>query len=188
MTPRKGLSRDRILSAYLGLLDEPAREGPANFRGLAVRLGCAHTNLYNFFPDWDSLRWAGAGEVLDRTAEFMEVGEGDPVARYVRFALDHPAWYRLVWFDRLEGPPPPDIGSRAARATAPVAAELASARPRASREAREAALAAGHDLVHGALAKVLAGRGAYPVKDAERDRFASTTALRARAVMDALLA
>lgn len=187
MNPRKGLSRERILSAYLGLLDEPDPSGSSNFRGLAARLGCAHTNLYNFFPDWDALRWAGAGEVLDRTADFMEDGEGDPVARYVRFALDHPAWYRLVWFDRLEGPPPPDMGARAARATAPVAVWLASARPRASRAAREEALAAGHDLVHGTLAKVLAGRGACPSADAERDRFASMTAARARAVMDALL-
>lgn len=188
MNPRKGLSRERILSAYLELLDEPDSSDPANFRGLAARLGCAHTNLYNFFPDWDTLRWAGAGEVLDMTAEFMEGGKGDPVARYVRFALDHPAWYRLVWFDRLAGPPPPDIGARAARATAPVAAELAAARPRASRKALEAALAAGHDLVHGTLAKILSGRGVCPAKDAEKRRFASMTAARARAVMEALLA
>ncbi len=188
MTPRKGLSRDRIVAAYLELLDAPASEGTANFRGLAARLGCAHTNLYNFFPDWDALRWAAAGEVLDRLAASMEGGEGDPVARYVRFALDHSAWYRLVWFERLDGPPPPDMGARTARATAPVAADLAAARPRASRDGLEAAMAAGHDLVHGALAKVLAGRGEYPVTDEEKEGFASTTSARARAVMDALLA
>ncbi|HOX48837.1 MAG TPA: TetR-like C-terminal domain-containing protein [Spirochaetia bacterium] len=174
----KGLSREGAVEAYLALLDEGV---PANFRGLAAKLGCAHTNLYNFFADWDALRWAAIAEILRRLVAAMEGGAaegGEGAGRkavrraeaevqaalraYVDFGLGHPSWYRLVWLEPLASPMPADVRSLSDEAQAAVFARLARALPGSGGEGLKTAVACGHDLVHGALAKLLSGREPAP--------------------------
>ncbi len=180
---RKNLSRELVIASYLDSLDRPS-ERAVNFRGLSAALGCAHTNLYNFFADWDALRWAGVEEILERLGRAVREGAG-PVEAYARFALDHPAWYRLLWFETLPPPSSTRPAELAAAATEPVFRLLAEYRPQASAEALREAVDMGHDMVHGALAKALSGRlGDTP---AGAEDFAARTAGRAMAAMKAFL-
>lgn len=182
-----GISRDLAVEAFLDLLEEGGR---ANFRGVAAKLGCAHTNLYNFFQDWDGLRWAALGEVACRMVTAMEDGLDaaekplDPeaaIGRYIRFALSHPAWYRLVWFEALGSPMPPEIEKTSREAMSRIAERLAEGLGfEVTAPGPAEGIATAHDLVHGALAKALSAR--LPAPD-DQDAYATDLARRAVAVM-----
>lgn len=182
-----GISRDRAVEAFLELLEE---EGSANFRGVAARLGCAHTNLYNFFEDWDGLRWAALGEVTCRMVAAMQEGTaaaGEPLApeiaigRYIGFALSHPAWYRLVWFEALASPMPPDVAEETKEAMERIAGSLAAGLGlEPSVPGLAEGIATAHDLVHGSLAKALSARLPAPE---DLEAYAADLARRAVRVM-----
>lgn len=184
---KSGITRELAVEAFLGLLEEG---GSANFRGVAARLGCAHTNLYNFFEDWDGLRWAALGEVACRMMAAMQDGTaeaGEPLApgtaieRYIRFALSHPAWYRLVWFEALGSPMPPEVAEETEEAMERIAGSLAAGlglEPSAPGLAE--GIATAHDLVHGSLAKALSARLPAPE---DLEAYAADLARRAVRVM-----
>jgi AcrR family transcriptional regulator len=51
------ITEERIIETALALiLSEGGIQG-LNLRRIARELRCAHTNLYNYFPDMDSLLW-----------------------------------------------------------------------------------------------------------------------------------
>jgi AcrR family transcriptional regulator len=90
-----------------------------NLRGIARELGCAHTNAYNWFPRQEDLYWQALGEAIQRLVRPYEnlapediphpLGENSLFEGYIRYAFAHPAWFRLIWQEILEPPPPPDL-------------------------------------------------------------------------------
>jgi AcrR family transcriptional regulator len=153
------------------LLDEAAEviaaNGTANLslRDLARRLGVSHAAPAHHFGDKIGLLSALAAEgfrllgrdseeAFERTGSFLEVG-----VAYVRFALDHPAHFEVMFRPDLHHVDDPELtAARAFSASQlfPPAALLAGEDPSTSRTAGLAAWA----LVHGLAS--LALNGALP--------------------------
>ena len=157
------MNRETFEHAVLTLLDRGATPRTLNLRAVAREVGCAHTNLYNYVSSYPELLWWTVRAALGRLMELTE-GAGTPdgtdlIDGYVRFAVAHPAWYRLIWIDALEGDPPPEV---AAYLAVPQQAFLAWMARRTGGTAgdegflRDVSLV--HGYLHGELAAFVAGR------------------------------
>jgi AcrR family transcriptional regulator len=93
-----------------GALEVIAAEGPARFtlREITRRAGVSHTAPYRHFPTKAALlaAIAGAGSVLLRAAVARALESSDDLRTqflaagmaYVRFALEHPAHFQVMFF------------------------------------------------------------------------------------------
>jgi AcrR family transcriptional regulator len=78
------------------MLDEKGLES-LSFREIARRAGVSHNAPYRHFPDRDSLLVALACEGFDLLSELLEgVAPSRLAAAFTKFALDHPARFRLM--------------------------------------------------------------------------------------------
>jgi AcrR family transcriptional regulator len=113
--------RAALLSAGMAALDVAPVEA-LSLRALAREAGVSATAVYRHFPDKDALLAALALAALDRmgrdqqaAADAVPASAGPEAAfcatgaAYVRFAIQHPALFRLIWRtapagDVLSGP------------------------------------------------------------------------------------
>lgn len=112
------MQREQIIQVTLDLIQEKESATRVNLREVARALGCAHTNIYNYFGDFDQLLWAALDMAIDRlVAEIAgSVKESDIktsqlerfCASYIDFYLAHKGWFRLFWVDPLKRPRPAD--------------------------------------------------------------------------------
>lgn len=158
------------------------KEGPAelSLRELARRAGVSHNAPYRHFRDRDALLAALAADGFRLLGEALAHASGPAMGEeYVRFALEHPQLFRLMFGGHLSFSRHREIAQAAAR---PYEALLAAFRAQPSIADPERCAAAAWSLVHG-LAHLLldghfaqqaaAGRGAF-VRDVIRAvRFAS---------------
>lgn len=98
-----------FVDAVLTMLDEGTGLRELNLRKVARRVGCAHTNAYNYFTSFEDVLWWSLRGVLERMVAAADGSDGNLIDAYVDFALDHPAWYRLIWTDLLKGDPPKGV-------------------------------------------------------------------------------
>jgi AcrR family transcriptional regulator len=112
--------KERFVAMTLEMLDEGVGARELNLRTIARRLGCAHTNAYNYFASLEDLLWWSLREALERMVNGGSLPDSDesrrylsvprdPLRAYIDFAMNHPEWYRLVWMVPLNGPPPPEV-------------------------------------------------------------------------------
>ena len=103
--------RDEILAAADALLVETASEDAVSIRAVADAVGVTPPSIYRHFPDKTSLLVAVCLQSFDSFAEVMRDARDpdDPLeslralARaYVRYGLEHPEHYRIMFMDRLE--------------------------------------------------------------------------------------
>lgn len=169
---RKGhqTNKDSFVDTVLQMLQEGLMVREINLRQVARRLGCAHTNAYNYFSSFEELLWWSLMEAMKRMvamAEIPQLGNAHPdyssgkniIETYIRFALDHPAWYRLIWMEPLSGTPPQEVsdylsvpgrilnGWLAGTITSPLPEEELHQRSRIL-----------HSFLHGELSKITTGR------------------------------
>lgn len=165
--------RDAFISAVLEMLDEGTALRDLNLRKVARRIGCAHTNAYNYFGSFEELLWWSLREALERmiafaagdegaaagTDETTAPGGGNLMEGYVDFALQHPAWYRLIWIEPLGGEAPREVAEYLDVPSSLYTEWLAAY---TGLEKSDAELAAGgrilHGYVHGELAAISSGR------------------------------
>lgn len=100
--------RDRLCDEAERLFAEHGAEA-VTIRQLAAAIGVSPMTPYRYFKDKDAILAAVRERAFDRHAEALEQAydaapEGDPVGRasaigeaYVRFALEHPEAYRLMF-------------------------------------------------------------------------------------------
>ncbi len=152
-------------------------------RGLARRLAVSHAAPAHHFPDKLALLAAVAAEGFRRFGDALEAAAASahtPQERmqriglaYVRFALDHPATFRVMFGRELPecGEAPPELAEASARAYGVLQATV-RALATSEEEARARALGA-WALVHGAAVLYLDGalRDAIPPGQAGRARF-----------------
>ena len=105
--------REAIIKAALDLLEESGDPSSLNLRKTAARAGCAHTNVYNYFPSLEALKWALLEQSLRIMSGFLfESGSTDipeMIGAYFDFGIKHPALYKLIWITDLDpGAAPPD--------------------------------------------------------------------------------
>lgn len=129
--------RAALVEAGLRMLEERESDD-LSLREMARMVGVSATAVYRHFPDKEALRKALAHAAYDRLGQAQRaaaVGKGDVLDEfeamgraYVRFALDHPALFRLM----LSAPAPadplaltPDKDDEAARLLRAYAARLA---------------------------------------------------------------
>jgi AcrR family transcriptional regulator len=108
------LLHEELLDAAEQLLIETGDEDRVSIRKIADAVGVSPPSIYLHFPDKESLLFAVCGRqfaVFDDTLEKAAVGVDDPVealrARgraYVRFGLEHPEQYRILFMGKSRKP------------------------------------------------------------------------------------
>ncbi|MGM0431396.1 MAG: TetR/AcrR family transcriptional regulator [Spirochaetota bacterium] len=113
--------RVSFIRAVLEMLQSGHSLRDLNLRQVAKRVGCAHTNVYNYFSSYEQLLWYALCEALHRLiamtgAVYHEQSnsytvnpEKNILEVFIKFAFAHPAWYRLIWMEPLGGTPPPEV-------------------------------------------------------------------------------
>jgi len=109
----------RLVENAVALIEESGGSKGVNLRMIAKRVGCAHTNVYNYFDSFEDLLWGAFLAILKRWVEFTRARVGAQVDQpgllrafvqtQVAFAVEHPGWYRFVWLEKLPGQPPPPV-------------------------------------------------------------------------------
>lgn len=56
----------KFIAALLELLDEEHTPRSVNLRQISRRIGCAHTNAYNYFDSFESLLWHSLAEIIQK--------------------------------------------------------------------------------------------------------------------------
>jgi AcrR family transcriptional regulator len=101
--------RQAILSTAAELILEKGYEG-FSLRQIAERIGYSATTIYLYYRDKDDLVAAVVEEGFTRFLRHLErVRGGEPLARlgdlgraYVRFGLDNPVFYQLMFMQRAD--------------------------------------------------------------------------------------
>ncbi len=101
--------RSRIMAAARTLLEEGGSEA-VSMRAIAERIGYSATTIYLHFEDRDALLFALLDEAFGEFRAEMATAIAMPASAreriramgraYVRFALEHPAQYRLMFVQR----------------------------------------------------------------------------------------
>lgn len=116
---KKNVNKESIVKTAVQLIDENVGTKNVTLRTIAKEIGCAHTNLYNYFGSLDEIYWEALGNVLLKLLDYSNVDENviiDPeeklfitISKIIDFSLDHPGWYRLIWFEEIQGEPSEEV-------------------------------------------------------------------------------
>lgn len=115
-----GPTAKRFIDTTLELIAEKGGSQGVNLREVARRMGCAHTNVYNYFSSFDELLWATFRRVLDDYEGHLFSGADDSltgdelleklITSLVDYPQQHPGWYRFIGSDPISaGDFPADI-------------------------------------------------------------------------------
>lgn len=106
------VTADRFIDATLELIAESGGSQEVNLRQIARRVGCAHTNAYNYFASYDDLRWAAFRRALRHYGEYLvhdldEVADRRSYAERVvsnlaSYPIAHPGWFRFIGSDPVD--------------------------------------------------------------------------------------
>ncbi len=108
---RSGTTADQFVETALDLIAETGGSIDVNLREIARRIGCAHTNLYNYFPDYPALLWEAFHRALARYADWLTEGLDESLTppEYLRVAITNlatfpqtnPGLYRFIASDPM---------------------------------------------------------------------------------------
>lgn len=150
-TYHHGDLRSALLGAASELIEEQGL-GAMSLREVARRAGVSHNAPYRHFPDRDSLLAELAAEGFRQLGEAMAAKQGRAMGEaYVRFALEHPSRFRLMFGGQLKLR---QHGALADAARKTYEALVRAFRAQAGVADPEKAAAAAWSLVHG-LAQLL---------------------------------
>jgi AcrR family transcriptional regulator len=103
---------DRFIDSTLELIAERGGSQNVNLREVARRVGCAHTNVYNYFDSFDALLWAAFRRVLaDYGSQLLgNLDESLPrserlrrlVTNLVDYPQQNPGRYRFIGSDPID--------------------------------------------------------------------------------------
>lgn len=107
-----GSSAEQFVDHALALIAEKGTSRDVNLREISRRVGCAHTNIYNYFASLQDLLWAAFRKGLSLYARAMIEGldpDLSPQAYFRRltgnlvdFAINNPGLYRFIGADPLD--------------------------------------------------------------------------------------
>ena len=159
----------RTLEVTLELIDENGGLAGVDLRKVSRALGCAHTNIYNYFDNYPDLLWHVLVEAVERLVNHTKTAMAKTrpgrdafrvfIGSQIDFAQAHPGWYRFIWMEPLPGAPREDLVPKLARPADDFARHLAALAP-AGTPAKTIARAAEivHGFLHGVLSRLVAGR------------------------------
>ena len=120
VTKRTGPTAERFVEATLELIEEQGGSQNVNLREVARRVGCAHTNVYNYFDGFPGLLWEAQRRAIIQYAQALALDLDDEMApleyfqqvatNYVRLTQERPGLYRFVSLDPVnDGVYPDDV-------------------------------------------------------------------------------
>ncbi|MCC5468659.1 TetR/AcrR family transcriptional regulator [Pelosinus baikalensis] len=108
---KKNISKEQIVDTALELMRNKNDIRGLNLREIARTLGCAHTNLYNYFPSYTDLLWETHTALQEIFMEMlkeriMNAKTADLKLRYffdtfVDIYLTNKGWFRLAWLEYI---------------------------------------------------------------------------------------
>ncbi len=104
--------RDEIVAATAELLERTADQDAVSIRAIADAVGVSPPSIYLHFPDKTALLFAVCEALFRHLDQVMEEAAGDATdpldeigrrgQAYIRFGLDHPEQYRILFMERDE--------------------------------------------------------------------------------------
>ncbi len=106
---RTGPTAERYIETTLELVIEQGGSSQVNLREISRRIGCAHTNAYNYFESREDLLWHSLRRVLQQYGEAMTCGldETEPpssnfrrlMRNLVEWSVNNPGLHRFISSD-----------------------------------------------------------------------------------------
>lgn len=113
---KKNITRDQIVETALELMKDKTDLHGLNLREIARTLGCAHTNLYNYFSSYDDLLWETHATLQEifmgmlaeriKAARTTEERLSCFFEAFVDMYIDNKGWFRLLWHEHIGGKRP----------------------------------------------------------------------------------
>jgi AcrR family transcriptional regulator len=110
---KKKISKEQIVNVTLELIRNKNDLRELNLREIARTIGCAHTNIYNYFPSYTDLLWethATLGDIFVRTInrKLSETLDSRQKLKCffetcIEFYLSNKGWFRLAWLEYIGG-------------------------------------------------------------------------------------
>ncbi len=118
MSTRNKPTAERFVETTLDLIEEQGGSLSVNLRQISRRMGCAHTNVYNYFDTYQDLLWEAFRRGLDTYGEYIVHNlssdlDADEYLRRIVFNLatfpeERPGLYRLIGSDPIDVAELPD--------------------------------------------------------------------------------
>ncbi len=117
---RTGATAELFVEATLELIEEQRGSQNVSLREVARRVGCAPTNVYNYFDGFPGLLWEALRRAVVAYAQALAEGLDDDmapldyfrqvIANYVSYSQEHPGLYRFISLDPInEGEYPEEV-------------------------------------------------------------------------------
>lgn len=108
---KKNITKEQIVYTALELMRDKNDLRRLNLREIARTIGCAHTNLYNYFPSYTDLLWEVHAVLQKKSMEMLaaklsEVKIAELKLKYffdtfLDIYLDNKGWFRLAWLEYI---------------------------------------------------------------------------------------
>lgn len=108
---RPGPTAERFVATTLALIAEEGGSQNVNLRQIARLMGCAHTNVYNYFASYEDLLWVAFHRTLRLYGEFLvrDLDDSLDPPEYLRrlvsslatFPEENPGLYRFIASDPI---------------------------------------------------------------------------------------
>lgn len=114
MTKRKktGPTAERFIEATLELITKRGSSTQVNLREVSRRIGCAHTNAYNYFESREDLMWQAFRRVLRQYYDAISSGLDDSLSErdffrgmfcnMIEWSLQNPGLHRFISSDPID--------------------------------------------------------------------------------------
>ena len=109
---KSGPTADRYIDATIELIAEKGGSADVNLREISRRIGCAHTNAYNYFASREDLFWHALREVLRQYVSAISCGLDDSLSprayfrrmfrNMVEWSVENPGLHRFISSDPLD--------------------------------------------------------------------------------------
>jgi AcrR family transcriptional regulator len=109
---KSGPTADRYIEATIGLIAEKGGSADVNLREISRRIGCAHTNAYNYFVSREDLLWHSLRNVLRQYCTAISRGLDDSLSprayfrrifrNMVEWSVENPGLHRFISSDPMD--------------------------------------------------------------------------------------
>jgi AcrR family transcriptional regulator len=105
------ITREQIISTALDLMRNKNELRTVNMREIARTLGCAHTNIYNYFSSYTELLWDTHTALLEHSMNILRERLSDATTAemelryffdtFIQVYFDNKGWFRLAWLEYI---------------------------------------------------------------------------------------
>ena len=103
--------KQKYINETLDMISEQGTSINVKLREISRRLNCVHTNFYNYFFDFNDLKWEVMRKALDMFMEYINKDLGDDLSgkdffvqmirNYFNFGIENPGIHRFISLDPI---------------------------------------------------------------------------------------